>query len=170
MNWYINNINNKNNNKNTTKLQPQSQSQSHSKLKTKSKSTLKSIFCAALISAAATNSALAFEGDNYSVSVFGTVGYAISDQRFAYDHITQRGTFAQDSTLGVQLDYQFNNKFGATVQAEFAPANDKDKRWRSELSWAFLSYRPTNNWLFRLGIITHSVLVIYRKYGRWDEL
>lgn len=146
MNWYINN---KNNNKNTTKLQPQSQS--HSKLKAKSKSTLKSIFCAALMSAAATNSALAFEGDNYSVSVFGTVGYAISDQRFAYDRITQRGTFAQDSTLGVQLDYQFNNEFGATVQAEFAPANDKDKRWRPELSWAFLSYRPTNDWLFRLG-------------------
>lgn len=97
------------------------------------------------------NSAWAFDGDNYSLSIFGTAGYAISDRDFSYNRINQHGTFDADSKLGVQLDYQFNDKFSATVQAKFAAATDKDNRWRPELSWAFLSYRPTNDWLLRLG-------------------
>ncbi len=103
------------------------------------------------LATAVNNDVIAIEGDNYSLSIFGTAGYAISDQPYSYDKINEHGTFDQDSKLGIQLDYQFNNKFSATVQAKLAPANDKDNRWRPELSWAFLSYRPSDDLLLRIG-------------------
>ncbi|MDR3631622.1 MAG: hypothetical protein P4L42_14980 [Desulfocapsaceae bacterium] len=88
----------------------------------------------------------------YSVSGFGTVGGAISDnsttmQRF----INDKGTFSRDSLLGVQLDAKFNEKWSATTQVIVAPRVDEDTGVAPQLKWTLLSYRPSNDWLIRVG-------------------
>lgn len=99
------------------------------------------------------NSATALAQDsNFSVSGFGTLGYAQSDQPYTYQRfISDRGTFWRDSVAGLQVDAKFLDKFGATMQIKVAPASDTDSEYQGTLSWAFLSWRPTNDWLFRLG-------------------
>lgn len=88
----------------------------------------------------------------YDFSGFGTVGYTISDQPYQYlKYIDDEGTFYADSLLAGQLDMRFNSKFSMTVQAQVRPDASADSGWEPYLSWAFLSYRPTNDWLFRLG-------------------
>lgn len=89
---------------------------------------------------------------DFSYSGYGTLGYARSDQPFTYQRfISDRGTVKVDSLVGLQLDASFANKFGATVQAKFAPSTTSDTSYQGSISWAFLTYRPTNDWLFRLG-------------------
>jgi hypothetical protein len=95
------------------------------------------------------NSAQALD---FSWSGYGTLGYVSSDQPYSYQRvITDRGTFARDSLFGVQLDAKFNVHWSATVQAQISPADDDDNRWIPKLSWAFLSWRPNDDWLLRLG-------------------
>lgn len=87
-----------------------------------------------------------------SLSGFGTIGYAKSDQSYNYQRfINENGTLKRDSVLGAQLGVQFDPQWSATVQARLAPALDDDTRYEPTLSWAFLSYRPGNDWLFRAG-------------------
>ncbi len=87
-----------------------------------------------------------------SVSGFGTLGYARSDQAFNYQRfINNGGTFRRDSVAGLQVDARFADKFGATVQVTEAPASDNDSHYRGVVSWAFLSYRPSDDWFFRVG-------------------
>lgn len=87
-----------------------------------------------------------------SVSGFGTLGYARSDQPFSYQRfIDDNGSLRRDSVVGVQLDARLGGGFGATVQAKAAAAVGADRRTDATLAWAFLSYRPSNDWLFRLG-------------------
>lgn len=106
-------------------------------------------FPPAAILAALSTAAL---GADFAVSGFGTLGYAISDQPFAYQrYIDEKGTFDRDSVFGVQVDATLTPQWGATVQAKLAPALDKDSRWEPTLSWAFLSWRPSNDWLLRAG-------------------
>lgn len=89
---------------------------------------------------------------DFSWSGYGTLGYVRSDQPYPYQRvITDRGTFARDSLFGVQLDAKFSPHWSATVQAQIAPADDDDNRWNPTLSWAFVSWRPNNDWLLRLG-------------------
>lgn len=89
-----------------------------------------------------------------SLSGFGTAGFAQSDQGFNYQRFVNRqGTLKRDSVLGAQMDAKFDNGFGATLQAKVAPAIDSDKDVDTTVSWAFLSWRPTNDWLLRLGRI-----------------
>ena len=89
---------------------------------------------------------------DFSVSAFGTLGYARSDQSYAYQRFINRsGTFRRDSLAGLQVDAKFADKFGATVQVKVAPDTANDNRYEGTVSWAFLSYRPTNDWLFRAG-------------------
>jgi hypothetical protein len=96
-----------------------------------------------------TGSALA--GD-ISFSGFGTLGYAQSDQSYNYQRfINKSGTFARDSVLGAQADIKLNEQWGATVQAKLAPSLHDDNKWDPTLSWAFISYRPSDDWLFRAG-------------------
>ena len=103
---------------------------------------------AALI-ASAPIQAVAFD---VSYSGFGTVGYASSNQSYGYQRfIDDRGTFKRDSVVGLQVDTRFADKFGATVQGKIAPATASDSRYEGTISWAFLAYRPTNDWLFRAG-------------------
>ena len=89
---------------------------------------------------------------DFSVSGFGTVGYARSDQPYAYQRfIDDSGTFWRDTLAGLQIDATFADKFGATVQFKLAPATNSDDEYKGTVSWAFLSWRPTNDWLFRAG-------------------
>jgi hypothetical protein len=89
---------------------------------------------------------------DYSLSGFGTLGYAHSNTPFNYQRfISQAGTFRRDSVAGVQLDARFTESIGATVQVLAAPATDSDVKTEASVAWAFLSLRPTNDWLFRAG-------------------
>jgi len=89
---------------------------------------------------------------DFSVSAFGTLGYARSDQPYTYQRfIDKSGTFVRDSLAGLQVDARLADQFGATVQAKVAPDTANDNRYEGTVSWAFLSYRPTNDWLFRAG-------------------
>ena len=40
---------------------------------------------------------------------------------------------------------------GATIQAKVAANNSQETGVEADITWAFLSYRPSNDWLFRIG-------------------
>ncbi|MER2538801.1 MAG: hypothetical protein ABTQ26_06135 [Azonexus sp.] len=85
-------------------------------------------------------------------SGFGTVGYVISDQPYKYQRfIDNQGTLSRDSVLGGQVDFRFNQQFGATIQGKLAPSDKSDTQWDGTLSWAFISWRPMDDLLIRLG-------------------
>lgn len=85
-------------------------------------------------------------------SGFGTAGYALSDKPYKYQRfIDDQGTFKRDSILGAQLDLKFNPEWGATVQARLAPSDKSDDSWAATMSWAFVSWRPRDDWLIRVG-------------------
>ena len=87
-----------------------------------------------------------------SVSGFGTLGYAVSNQPFGYQRfIDDKGTFKRDSVAGLQVDASHGSGFGATLQVKAAPATSNDTQYDATVSWAFVSYRPNNDWLFRAG-------------------
>jgi hypothetical protein len=87
-----------------------------------------------------------------SLSGFGTLGYAKSNQTYNFERfINNNGTVARDSVVGVQADVKFTDNVGATVQGKFAPSLKSDSTWDSTLSWAFLSWRPSDDLLLRLG-------------------
>ncbi|MBC7860370.1 MAG: hypothetical protein H7Z39_16675 [Burkholderiaceae bacterium] len=87
-----------------------------------------------------------------ALSGFGSAGYARSDQPYDYQRfISEDGTVKRDSILGLQLDAKFTPQWGATVQATLAPSASSDSGWSAKPSWAFLSYRPSNDWLLRAG-------------------
>jgi hypothetical protein len=88
----------------------------------------------------------------FSVSGFGTAGYARSDQAYTYQlFIDDSGTFWRDTVAGLQVDARLADTFGATVQFKLAPATNSDDEYNGTVSWAFLSWRPSNDWLIRLG-------------------
>ena len=83
---------------------------------------------------------------------FGTAGYTISDQAYKYQRfIDDQGTFKRDSVIGAQVDLKFNQQWGAAVQAKLAPSDHSDSQWQGFLSWAFVSWRPTDDLLVRVG-------------------
>jgi len=87
-----------------------------------------------------------------SLSGFGTLGYAQSNQPYNFQRfINSRGSIARDSVAGVQADVKLTDQFGATVQGEFDQSNKNDSVWDATLSWAFLAWRPSNDLLLRLG-------------------
>lgn len=87
-----------------------------------------------------------------SYSGFGTLGYARSNQPFVFQRfISDTGTLERDSIAGIQLDARFTNQIGATIQAKLAPSMNSDSAWEPALSWAFLSWRATNDLLIRFG-------------------
>ena len=89
---------------------------------------------------------------DFNVSGFGTAGYALSDKPYRYQRfIDDHGTFTRDSILGVQADLKFTPQLGATVQGKLAPSESNDGRWDATLAWAFMSWRPTDEWLIRAG-------------------
>ena len=91
-------------------------------------------------------------GADASFSGFATAGFAISDQSYKYQRFVDNdGTFKRDSILGGQIDIKFNHEFSITAQAKLSPAVSNDKDIDPILTWVFLSWRPTNDLLFRAG-------------------
>lgn len=87
-----------------------------------------------------------------SWSAFGTVGYAVSDRPYALQRtIDDGGTFARDSLLGMQADWRLTPQWSATVQLKASQSLRKDRRWDVRPSWAFVAWRPNDDWLLRAG-------------------
>lgn len=85
-------------------------------------------------------------------SGFGTFGYAQSDQPVNYQRfVDEKGTFKRDSVLGAQVDARFSQQWGATAQAKLAPSDHSDSQWQASLAWAFVAWRPSDDWLIRAG-------------------
>jgi hypothetical protein len=87
-----------------------------------------------------------------SFSGYGTLGYAVSNRPYVYQRfIDDGGTFRRDTVLGAQADLKFNAQFSATYQAMAAPSAGNDEDWSLKTTWAFVSWRPDNDWLLRAG-------------------
>jgi hypothetical protein len=85
-------------------------------------------------------------------SGFATLGYSQSDSAYAYQRfINKQGTLRTDSVLAGQLDLRLSPQWSATVQAKLAPAEDNDQRYSASAAWAFVAWRPSNDWLVRAG-------------------
>lgn len=91
-------------------------------------------------------------GLDVRVSGFATLGYAASDQSWRWQRFTdEHGTFWRDSIVGGQLDARFSPNWSATVQLTLAPSTRHERQWTVEAAWAFVSWRPDNDWLLRAG-------------------
>jgi hypothetical protein len=85
-------------------------------------------------------------------SGYATLGYARTDTPYTYQRfITERGSFKRDSLIAGQLDLRLSPQWSSTVQLKLAPAEDSDTRWRAQAAWAFVAWRPDNDWLVRAG-------------------
>ena len=85
-------------------------------------------------------------------SGFATLGYARSNSDYTYLRFINRdGSFNADSLVAGQLDLRLSPQWSATVQARLAPAADSDSRWAARAAWAFVAWRPDNDWLVRAG-------------------
>lgn len=85
-------------------------------------------------------------------SAFGTLGWAQSNRSWRYQrYIDESGGFQRDSVLGAQLDARFTPEWSATLQARLAPSASHESRWDLRTSWAFVGWRPDNDWLVRAG-------------------
>lgn len=108
---------------------------------------------AAVLCAAATATDLSLTG-------FGTIGYAVSDQRFQYlRYIDKGGTLKTDSLVGLQGELVFDPQWSATVQVVASAPRTRDDGYDAQVRWAFVSYRPNNEWLFRAGRLRPPVLI-----------
>ena len=96
---------------------------------------------------------------DYSLLGFGTIGYAVSDMKAPYlRYIDKQGTFRADSLIGLQADVQFDPQWGATVQVVGSAPRGKDNGFETSVRWAFVSYRPSNDWLIRAGRLRPPIL------------
>lgn len=94
------------------------------------------------------------------LSSFGTLGYAVSDNGLYYQNaINKDGTFSRDSRFGVQAEVPLGSAFSATVQLRWAPAEDNDQGWNLRVPWAFVSWRPDNDWTVRTGKMRMPMLL-----------
>jgi hypothetical protein len=92
------------------------------------------------------------DGPSLAWSGFGTLGWAQSNRRWTHQRFVDRqGGFERDSVLGAQLDAQLSPSWSATVQAKLAPSERQDNAWALSPAWAFLAWRPGNDWLLRAG-------------------
>ena len=97
---------------------------------------------------------------DFSLTGFGTVGYAISDQQAPYlRYIDKGGTFRADSLVGLQGEAQFDPRWGATLQVVASAPRYKEDGLSAQVRWAFASYRPDNDWLLRVGRLRPPVLI-----------
>lgn len=97
---------------------------------------------------------------DYSLTGFGTIGYAVSDLKAPYlRYIDKSGTLRADSLIGLQGEAQFDPQWGATVQVVASAPRYKDNGVAAQVRWAFASYRPNNEWLIRAGRLRPPVLI-----------
>lgn len=91
-------------------------------------------------------------GMDWSLSGFATVGYAASDRAWRWRRfVDEGGTLWRDTIVGGQLDARLSPNWSATLQLTLAPSTRHERQWSIEAAWAFLSWRPDNDWLLRLG-------------------
>ena len=96
---------------------------------------------------------------DYSLTGFGTLGYARSDQKFEYlRHIDDGGTLKVDSLIGLQGDVRFDPQWNAGIQIVSSASRMRDDGTETRIRWAFVGYRPDNDWLFRFGRLRPPVL------------
>lgn len=116
---------------------------------------MKALSCVCQVSVAALLLALAPScvwAVETEISVFGTLGYARSSSGMRYlRDIDRRGTLRQDSRLGLQADVALAPEWSATAQVQVASKPDADSGYSARLAWAFLAWRPNNDWLLRAG-------------------
>lgn len=115
--------------------------------------TLRTAFAAALAAAAGlllpSPSAQAVEA---AWSGFATLGCTQSDSAYTHQRfISDKLGCKRDSLVAGQLDLRLTPQWSATVQARLAPADNSDERWKVQASWAFIAWRPDNDWLLRAG-------------------
>ncbi|MBK1689456.1 hypothetical protein [Rubrivivax gelatinosus] len=104
---------------------------------------------AALILAAAAAPAAALE---LSGSGFGTLGWAESNREYRYERsIDEHGSAERDSVLGLQVDARLSAQWSATLQLKVAESIEQDRRWDPTPTWAFVGWRPSDDWLLRVG-------------------
>ena len=96
---------------------------------------------------------------DFAYTGFGTLEYAVADKDLRYlRYIDEDGSFKADSLFGFQAEARFNQQWGATVQAVASAPRTRDSGYEAKIRWAFLSYRPNNEWLFRAGRLRPPVL------------
>lgn len=92
------------------------------------------------------------DGPTLAWSGFGTLGWTQSNRRWGYQRfIDRQGSFERDSLLGAQLDAQLSPEWSATAQVKLAPSDRQDNAWDLRSTWAFVAWRPDNDWLLRAG-------------------
>ena len=85
-------------------------------------------------------------------SGFATLGYSRSDSDYTYQRfINKTGSFKRDSILAGQLDLRLTPQWSATVQAKLAADETADHGTELSAAWAFVAWRPANDWLLRAG-------------------
>lgn len=95
----------------------------------------------------------------WQVSGFGTLGYAYENEdNIAYRRdithtakISENGSFAIDSNIGVQIDAMLNHQWSVTTQWLLDNSVENDFDELTEL--AFIRYVPNEYWSFRAGRI-----------------
>ncbi|MDD2367271.1 MAG: hypothetical protein PHN84_14025 [Desulfuromonadaceae bacterium] len=108
--------------------------------------------CLAAVPAQAFDTTIPGLDSRVSLSGFGTLGFAVSDKNYRYQRfVDDDGTWKRDSIFGLQVDAKINDEFSVTVQGKVAPSLSSDNSIEPVLSWAFLSWRPTNDLQVRLG-------------------
>jgi hypothetical protein len=85
-------------------------------------------------------------------SGFATLGYARSDSDYTYQrYINKSGTLRTDSLVAGQLDLRLSPQWSATAQVKLAPSETNDSHTSASAAWAFVAWRPDNDWLLRAG-------------------
>lgn len=85
-------------------------------------------------------------------SGFATLGYAVSDSDYTYQgSINKQGSFKRDSVLAGQLDLQMTPQWSATLQMKVVNDLNSPDGWSLKPAWAFVAWRPGNDWLVRAG-------------------
>jgi hypothetical protein len=102
--------------------------------------------------AAASTPAPQGPGLDLTWSGFATLGYAQSDADYGYQRfINKKGSFKRDSLIAGQVDWRITPQWSATLQVKLAPAEDSDDAYSAKAAWAFVAWRPNNDWLVRAG-------------------
>ena len=97
---------------------------------------------------------------DFTLTGFGTAGYAVSDQGFKYlRYIDSGGTLKADSLIGLQGELRVDPQWSATAQVVASAPRTRDNGYETQVRWAFASYRPNNEWLFRAGRLRPPVLI-----------
>lgn len=107
--------------------------------------------CAALMAVTAQSATAAVD---YSLSGYATLGWSRTSGLDAGRYmrfIDEDGTLKSGSVLAGQLDVRLTPALSAALQVKLAPDIKSDHGTRLSTAWAFLAWRPNNDWLLRAG-------------------